>query len=64
VNNVLFATGWRDARYPVWLWRRAQDRLTKEEKMNTRTYTLTFVGAVLTALVGLSAAVESKEYLK
>jgi 2-iminobutanoate/2-iminopropanoate deaminase len=64
VNNLLFATGWRDARYPVWLWRRAQDRLTKEEKMNTRTYTLTFVGAMLTALVGLSAAVESKEYLK
>jgi hypothetical protein len=32
--------------------------------MNTRTYTLTFVGAGLMALVGLSAAVESKEYLK
>ena len=32
--------------------------------MNTRTYTMTFAGALLTALAGLSVAVESKEYLK
>src|SRR5882672_1339244 len=32
--------------------------------MNTRVYSLTFVSAGLMALVGLSAAAESKEYLK
>src|ERR1700743_953640 len=39
-------------------------RLTKEARMNTRTYTMAFAGALLTALVGLSAAAESKEYIK
>src|SRR5260370_19571814 len=36
----------------------------KEEKMNTRAYSLTFISAGLMTLVGLSAAAESKEYLK
>jgi hypothetical protein len=33
----------------------------KEEKMDTRTYALTIIGAGLTALVGLTAAAETKE---
>src|SRR3984893_13262613 len=36
----------------------------KEEKMNTRAYSLTFISAGLITLIGLSAAAESKEYLK
>src|SRR6202047_4765938 len=32
--------------------------------MNTRAYSLTLISAGLTTLVGLSAAAESKEYLK
>jgi 2-iminobutanoate/2-iminopropanoate deaminase len=36
----------------------------KEERMHNRTYALTIIAAGLTALVGLTAAAESKEYLK
>src|SRR5260370_33645593 len=36
----------------------------QEEKMNTRAYSLTFISAGLMALIGLSVAAESKEYLK
>jgi 2-iminobutanoate/2-iminopropanoate deaminase len=36
----------------------------KEEKMNTRPYSLILTGAALMTLVGLSAEAESKEYLK
>src|ERR1700686_297681 len=36
----------------------------KEEKMNTRAYSLTLISAGLMTLVGLAAAAESKEYLK
>jgi len=35
-----------------------------EEKMNTRAYSLTLIGAGLIALVGLSGVADSKDYLK
>jgi 2-iminobutanoate/2-iminopropanoate deaminase len=44
--------------------RGTHDDFAKEEKMNTRAFTLAFVGAGLMALVGLSSAADSKEYLK
>ena len=38
--------------------------MQEEDKMNTRAISATFVRAALVALVGVSAAAESKEYLK
>src|ERR1700676_3131366 len=48
-----------------WPRSRAEAPITdrKEEKMN-RAYSLTFISAGLITLIGLSAAAESKEYLK